>query len=172
MYICTVRKERGHNSCPFVIYVMAEIIESIYKLLEPLLDDTDIFIVNIKIKPTNNIKVFLDADGGFTIEKCSSINRRLYAMIEDEQVFPDGDYSLEVSSPGIDEPLLQKRQYLKNVGRKVAITDNMDIEKIGILKEVNEDSVIIEMKLLKQKEVTIVEIPFTNIKKTVVQIIF
>ncbi len=151
---------------------MAEIIEKIYNLLEPLLDGTDIFIVNIKIKPTNNIKVFLDADGGFTIEKCSSINRRLYAMIEDEQVFPDGDFSLEVSSPGVDEPLLQKRQYKKNVGRKVAITDNLDIEKIGILKEVNEENVVLEMKLPKQKEVTIVEIPFTNIKKTVVQIIF
>ena len=114
----------------------------------------------------------MDADGGFTIEKCSSINRRLYAMIEDEQVFPDGDFSLEVSSPGVDEPLLQKRQYKKNVGRKVAITDNLDIEKIGILKEVNEENVVLEMKLPKQKEVTIVEIPFTNIKKTVVQIIF
>jgi ribosome maturation factor RimP len=79
---------------------MAEIIEKVYELLEPLLDGTDMFIVNIKLKPTNNIKVYLDADSGFSIDKCSLINRRLYALLEETQMFPDGDFSLEVSSPG------------------------------------------------------------------------
>jgi ribosome maturation factor RimP len=152
---------------------MVEVIEKVYRLLEPLLDGTDIFVVNIKVKPVNNIKVFLDADSGFSIEKCSSVNRRLYAQIEAGQMFPDGNFSLEVSSPGVDEPLLQYRQYKKNIGRKVTVTDNEDTEKTGLLKEVTEDHLILEIKGKKAKDETIqAEIPFSNIKKTVVQVIF
>src|ERR1700759_5535101 len=117
---------------------MADIIEKVYSLLEPLLEGTDIFIVNIKVKPINNIKVYLDADSGFSIDKCTSVNRKLYALIEEGGMFPAGDFSLEVSSPGVDEPLHQMRQYKKNIGRKVAVTDNEDKEKIGLLKAVTD----------------------------------
>jgi ribosome maturation factor RimP len=79
-------------------------IETITKLIGPLLVD-DIFLVSIKIKPTNNYKIYLDADGGLGIEKCIKINRALYKIMEEMAIHPDGDFSLEVSSPGIDEPL-------------------------------------------------------------------
>ena len=152
---------------------MPEITEKIYTLLEPLLDGTDIFIVNIKVKPVNNIKVYLDADSGFSIDKCTMVNRKLYALIEAEQMFPDGDFSLEVSSPGVDEPLVQARQYKKNIGRKVTVTDAEGVEKTGLMKDVTEDHILLEIKGAKQKDATIIaEIPFTNIKKTVVQVIF
>ncbi len=152
---------------------MAEITEKVQSMLAPLLEGTDIFIVNIKVKPINNIKVYLDAESGFSIEKCSSVNRRLYAQIEATQMFPDGDFSLEVSSPGVDEPLTQLRQYKKNVGRKVAVTDNEGIEKTGILKEVTDEHITLEIKPARQKDSLIItQIPFSNIKKTVVQIIF
>lgn len=152
---------------------MAEIIEKVYTLLEPLLDGTDIFIVNIKVKPTNNLKVYLDADSGFSITKSSSVNRKLYAAIEAAGIFPDGDFSLEVSSPGVDEPLTQMRQYKKNIGRKVTVTDKEDKEVTGMLKEVGEDHLLLEVKSKKPKDpVKNIEIPFSNIKKTIVQIIF
>ena len=57
---------------------MAETTEQqVYTFLQPLLEGTDIFIVNIKVKPVNNIKVYLDADSGFSIEKCTQVNRKL-----------------------------------------------------------------------------------------------
>ncbi len=147
--------------------------EKVYSLLEPLLEGTDIFIVNIKVKPINNIKVYLDADSGFSIQKSSSINRKLYAAIEAEQLFPEGDFSLEVSSPGVDEPLMQQRQYKKNMGRKVTVTDSEDKEITGLLKDVTDEHIVLEVKGKKPKDpVTVSEIPFSNIKKTVVQIIF
>ena len=152
---------------------MAEIIEKIYTLLEPLLEGSDIFIVSIKVKPVNNLKVFLDADGGFSIDKCTSVNRRLYAQIEAVNLFPDGDFSLEVSSPGVDEPLQQMRQYRKNIGRKVTVTDDEGVDKTGILKDVTDEEITLEIKPAKQKESLIItQIPFSKIKKTVVQIIF
>lgn len=140
--------------------------------MEPLLEGTDIFIVGIKIKPINNIKVFLDADSGFSIDKSATINRKLYAGIEEAGMFPDGDFSLEVSSPGIDEPLSQRRQYVKNVGRKVTVTHVDDSEVTGLLKEVGEEEITVEVKAAKQKPAELKQIPFSNIKKTIVQIIF
>ena len=156
-----------------MFFNMENVIEKVHTLLEPLLDNTDMFIINIKVKPINNIKVYLDADSGFSIEKCALVNRKLYAGIEAEQMFPNGDFSLEVSSPGIDEPLVQARQYKKNVGRKVTVTDNEGVERTGMMKEVTDEHITLEMKGPKQKDAMIIaEIPFVNIKKTVVQISF
>jgi ribosome maturation factor RimP len=64
------------------------------------------------------------------------------------------------------------RQYKKNLGRKVTVTDNEGVEKTGLLKEVTDEHVVLEIKQPKNKGVVVTEIPFANIKKTVVQIIF
>jgi len=151
---------------------MAEILDEIKGLLQPLLEETDMFIVNMKIKPINNIKIYLDSDTGFSVEKSIKVNRKLYALIEESQLFPDGDFSLEVSSPGVDEPLHEWRQYKKNIGRKVLVTLTDASDKLGVLKDVNEEKLVLEMTVPKKKETTIVEIPFSDIKTTVVQISF
>lgn len=157
---------------PLLFTYMTDVLEKVKELLEPLLDGTDVFLVDIKLKPINNIKIYLDADGGLSIDKSASVNKKLYALIEAANWFPDGDYSLEVSSPGIDEPLLQMRQYKKNIGRKVAVTTIEEKEVMGILKTVDEEKIVLEQKLPKKTEVINIEIPFSQIKKTVVQIIF
>ncbi len=143
-------------------------------MTEPLLEGTDIFIVNIKIKPTNNVKLYLDADEGLSISKSAGVNRKLRVLIEESGMFPDGDFSLEVSSPGVDEPLLQPRQYNKNIGREVLVTmqDETAPEVLGTLKEADEEKLVLEVTQGKKKEISLVEIPLASIKKTVVQIKF
>lgn len=157
---------------PCYFSYMADTIEKIQALLEPLLEGTDMFIISISIKPTNNIKVFLDADSGLTVEKSAGVNKKLYHLIEAEEMYPDGDFSLEVSSAGVDEPLTQYRQYAKNLGRTVLVTPLEGAEQLGILKEVNEERLVLEVTPPKKKETIAVTIPFSEIKKTVVQIIF
>ncbi len=130
------------------------------------------FIVNIKIKPTNNIKLFLDADSGLSVSKSADVNRKLYKLIEAEGWFPEGDFSLEVSSPGVDEPLTGERQYKKNVGRTVLVTPGEGKDILGVLKEVKENEIVLEVKVPKKKETVMVDIPLSDIKKIVVQIIF
>ena len=71
------------------------------------------FLVEVRIKPTNNVKVFVDADEGISLAVLIDYNRKLYKLIEESALFPDGDFSLEVSSPGLDEPLKINRQYKK-----------------------------------------------------------
>jgi len=140
-------------------------------MLEPLLEGSDMFIVSLKVKPANNIKVYLDADSGLSIGKCATVNRKLYGLIEEEGLYPDGDFSLEISSPGIDEPLTGIRQYKKNIGRTLLVTPVEGPEQLGILKSVEEDHLILEVKVPK-KEPVLVEIPFSGIKTAVVQIVF
>lgn len=130
------------------------------------------FIVRIKNKPTNNIKLYVDAETGLSIGKSADLNRKLYKIIEAEGLFPDGDFSLEVSSPGVDEPLVDVRQYKKNIGRKVLVTQADDTETLGVLKEATEEELVLEVKQPKKKEVKTVNIPLEEIKKTVVQISF
>ena len=148
-------------------------IQSVEKLILPLLQD-DIFLVSIKIKPINNIKIYLDADNGLGIEKCIKINRALYRIMEEMGMYPDGDFSLEVSSPGVDEPLKMLRQYKKNAGREVEVTLNDDIKKEGKLIEVNEDTIKIAYTEGKNKKAVNheVEIPFVDIKQTRVKVKF
>jgi ribosome maturation factor RimP len=148
-------------------------IQAVEKLIEPLLFD-DIFLVSVKIKPTNNFKIYLDADGGLGIEKCIKINRALYKIMEEMGMYPDGDFSLEVSSPGIDEPLKLLRQYKKNMGRSVEVTTNDEEKKEGILKEVTDDAITIEQTAGKGKKIIVINtgINFTDIKQTRVLIKF
>ena len=134
----------------------------------------DVFLVEAKIAPGNNIKVFLDADNGITIEKCIKVNRALYKQIEESDMFPNGDFSLEVSSPGIEEPLKLHRQYKKNIGRTVEVTMDDGTKKEGKLSEVNDDEIIIEEKTGQGKKIVIktTNILFNQVKHTKVQVTF
>ena len=147
--------------------------QAVEKLIGPLLFD-DIFLVSIKIKPTNNFKIYLDADSGLGIDKCIKINRALYKIMEEMGMYPDGDFSLEVSSPGLDEPLKLLRQYKKNIGRDVEITMNDEAKKEGKLTAVTEQSITIEYAEGKGKKAVVKteEIPFDAVKQTKIQIKF
>jgi ribosome maturation factor RimP len=105
-----------------------------------------VFPVEIKISSANDIKVFLDADDGITIEKCTIVNKALYKYIEEADFFPGGNFSLEVSSPGLDEPLKLRRQYKKNTGRKVEVLLNDGNKIEGTLLATEDDAIIIEEK--------------------------
>jgi ribosome maturation factor RimP len=132
------------------------------------------FLVEVRIKPTNNIKVFIDADEGIMLSTLIDYNRKLYKELEESSLFPDGNFSLEVSSPGLDEPLKKQRQYKKNVGRFVHITRNDSAVVEGKLLEANEDGVIVETETGKgkKKEIKQETLLFTDIKTTKIQVKF
>lgn len=160
-------------------------IQAIEKLVSGIIaEDPAVFLVDIRIKPTNNVKIFLDGDDGITIEKCISINRALYKQVEGSGLFPNDDFSLEVSSPGLDEPLKLPRQYRKNIGRLVEVNllDGTKLE--GKLAEVKEDAITVEeikskapisqkhRPTAKQVELVMRELPLNTVKSTKIQITF
>ena len=115
----------------------------------------------------------MDADQGAAIDQLSRINRALYKWIE-ENLFPNGDFSIEVSSPGLDEPLKLDRQYLKNIGRMMEIVLKNGLKKEGKLISVSENDVIIEEEIGKGKKKEVVQhiILKEEIKTTKVQVKF
>ena len=141
---------------------------------ELLQNDPDCFLVDLWIKPTNNIRVALDADAGLPIEKCVSLNRKLYKLIEEAAMYPEGDFSLEVSSPGVEEPLKLHRQYSKNIGRTVEVTLNDGTKKEGKLTGVNDDDFVIEEKSGQGKKTVsqTTNILFNQVRHTKVLITF
>lgn len=141
---------------------------------EVLKDAPEHFLVSLLIKPTNNIKLLIDGDTGITIEQCVRFNRRLVPMIDEAGIFPPGEYSLEVSSPGVDEPLKLHRQYVKNVGRTVQALLTNQTTLTGVLKEVTEATITLEYTEGKGKKAVVhqTNIPFTELHSVTVQIIF
>jgi ribosome maturation factor RimP len=133
-----------------------------------------VFLVDIRIKPVNNIKIYLDGDQGLSIERLVQYNRRLYKQLEEENLYPNGDFSLELSSPGLEEPLKLRRQYNKNVGRYLDVVDNEGNKHEGKLLAVNDEEIQLEQTSGKGKKLvtTISNIPLTNIKTATVQIKF
>lgn len=132
------------------------------------------FLVDIKIKPTNNVKVFIDGDEGIAIEKCAAMNRRIYKIIEENGIFPGNNFSLEVSSPGLDEPLKLLRQYKKNVGRKVEVVLKNGQKKEGKLIEATDSGIALEETrgTPKKPETEVHHFTFEEIKATKIQILF
>ncbi|MBS1615385.1 MAG: ribosome maturation factor [Bacteroidetes bacterium] len=146
--------------------------EKIEALIQPLLEGSDMFLIEVSVKPTNNLKVFIDADSGLDIRKSADINRKLYKLIEAEAWFPDGDFSLEVSSPGVDTPLHSLRQFRKNIGRTLEITP-LDGEAFsGVLQEVDESFLKLSIKGTRKTAPTECLIPLADVKTAIVQIIF
>jgi ribosome maturation factor RimP len=80
---------------------------------------------------------------------------------------------LEVSTPGVDQPLKLKRQYYKNVGRRLKVKVHENITE-GKLKEVSEDQIVLvqETGTGKKRELKEIAIPFSEIDKAFVQVSF
>jgi ribosome maturation factor RimP len=150
-------------------------IQALEKMIGAIIDTTPgIFLVEMKLLPGNNIKVFVDGDNGIAIDKLVQYNRGFYKQIEESGFFPNDDFSLEVSSPGLDEPLKLHRQYLKNMGRDVEVVMKDGIKHEGKMVSVLENEIIIEEEAGKGKKKQVIShtLPYLEIKSTRIQIKF
>lgn len=148
-------------------------ISDIISQVEKLLEDPSLFLVEASLNGHGNqqkLKVLIDGDKGVTIDQCATISRKLGHWLEENDVI-NGAYQLEVSSPGLDLPLKQMRQYRKNAGRKVKVIQNEGKELKGTLEEVSEQSITLKIEK-KKKETELVTIPFENIQQTKVLVTF
>lgn len=147
--------------------------EKIKDLAEKSLGSPAHFLVDVvvsKHKPMK-ITVIVDGDQGITIDDCAAVSR---ALNDSTETLIDEQYSLEVSTPGLDHPLKMKRQYVKNKGRGLkAVLKNKSIVT-GVLKEVVEEKIVVETESGKGKKVELktVEIPFSEIEKAFVTVSF
>lgn len=152
-----------------------EQIQALEQKVEALIsEEPGVFLVEVRIKPTNNVKVFIDADSGVSIDKLVQYNRKLYRDLEETGFFAGGDFSLEISSPGLDEPLKLFRQYVKNIGRDVEVIRKDGVKTEGKLVSVNEQEMTVEEEKGKNKKKEVIThiISLDNVKTTKIQIKF
>ncbi|GAB3174187.1 ribosome maturation factor RimP [Telluribacter humicola] len=155
--------------------------EQIEHFLEPYLREGDYFIVDILLKPSRGsqkISILLDSDEGITIQECAKISRKLGAELEEKNIIEEA-YTLEVSSPGLDQPLKLVRQYRKNIERDLKVTLQSGEILTGNLVEVKEDSIVLQLPAPKKKSKIPVdeaslrpEIKLSDIAKAIVQVSF
>jgi ribosome maturation factor RimP len=147
----------------------------IRKMTEPQLKN-DQFIVDIVASSRpgpKKISVILDGDTGISIDDCAEVSRQLSKHL-DESSLIDDNYILEVSTPGLDQPLKLRRQYKRNIGRKLRVqkVDQTLVE--GKLSVVDEEliTLIEEIGNGKKTEVRETNVPFSAIDKAFVLVSF
>ena len=143
---------------------------------EAITDNLELFLIDFKIFPDNKIYVEVDGDNGVTLKECIRISRGIEHNLDRE----NEDFSLEVTTPDVSNPLKVKRQYNKNLNRILILKmkDGSAIE--GTLKRVEADEIDLEWKAREPKpigkgKVTVVKratVPFEDILEAKVKIIF
>ncbi|TBO45172.1 ribosome assembly cofactor RimP [Pedobacter kyonggii] len=141
---------------------------------EKIADRPELFLVEVKMLPNNKLIIHVDGDEGISIQDCVAISRHVGFHLEEENAIEQA-YNLEVSSPGVGEPLKLIRQYNKNIGRTVSIKLKEGLKKEGKLLSVTENNLLIEesVKEKGKKAVAIqTAVPFNDILETSVLISF
>ena len=103
---------------------------------------TDIFLVEVLVKPGNAITVHVDRPDGISIDECVKISRYLNESLDRDVE----DYSLEVSSPGLGGAFRVKQQYEKNLGRDIEILYTDGIKVKGKLQKVSDEGVVLNVQ--------------------------
>jgi ribosome maturation factor RimP len=154
-----------------------DVVEKIKDLAQSHLKDPGHFVVDVimsKHKPYK-VTVILDGDHGITIDDCSLLSRALSEDLDNIDLIKD-NYTLEVGTPGLDQPLKLKRQFAKNVGRHLKVHQKNKAIVQGLLQESDEEKIVLEIELnskgSKKKEFTQTEIPFSEIEKAIVMVSF
>jgi ribosome maturation factor RimP len=140
------------------------VIDRLQELIAPLAQQLGFDLIDITVQRgrfKSVIRILADKpQGGITVDECALMSRNVGMLLDEHQVLP-GSFVLEVSSPGIDRPLLTEKDYRRIVGRTVRLfveTAAAPAEIRGTLVDVTEHSVVIRVG--EQKE----EFPFEKIK--------
>jgi ribosome maturation factor RimP len=114
----------------------------------------------------------MDGDNGVAIDDCANLSREIGKAL-DENGWIEDNYTLEVSTAGVDHPLKSVRQYKKNKGRRVKVKLK-DRTLEGQLTEVTDERIVLSQETGsgKKKEIKTMEIPFSDIEKTLVMVSF
>ena len=139
------------------------LVTQIYEMVKPIADELNYEIYHIEYVKENGeyyLRIYIEKEGGITLSDCEALSRRVSEIMDEKDPIPEA-YFLEVSSPGLNRTIFTEAHYKRFVGREVMVrfTKAIDGKKNakGILKEVNEDNIIVEVD-------TLISIPKDKIK--------
>lgn len=126
------------------------LVNEIYEMVKPIADELNYDIYHVEYVKENGelyLRIYIEKDGGITLSDCEALSIRVSDLMDEKDPIKD-PYFLEVSSPGLNRTLFTEEHYKRFIGREVMVkfTKSVDGKKNikGILKEVNEDSIVVE----------------------------
>ncbi|WP_445956120.1 ribosome assembly cofactor RimP [Yeosuana sp.] len=115
-------------------------------LEKALLERTDLFLIDMSISEDNQIKIVIDGDTGVSVEDCMFVSRAIEHNLDREEV----DFALEVASAGATTPLINKRQFIKNIGRNLQVKTSLNTIEAALVGA-NEEGISLEWKVREPK---------------------
>jgi ribosome maturation factor RimP len=124
----------------------------LYELIEPVVRGLGYELVGIEYNPGRGrglLRVYIDQEEGITVDDCERVSHQLSGLLDVEDPIP-GNYTLEVSSPGLDRPLFTKEHFERFRDNRAKIRMEHPIEGrsqfTGLLKGVQGDFVLLEVE--------------------------
>ncbi len=146
------------------------VVESIETLVTPILQENRLELVDVEYQKEGKnwfLRIFIDKEGGVTVDDCTQVSRRIEDLIEVEEIVPSS-YTLEVSSPGLDRPLKKEKDFLRFQGKRARVTTFTPICQQknfkGTIRDFREDVLFLET------ERQLVEIPKRQIAQARLEI--
>jgi len=123
--------------------------DKVRTLLNEALDqDKSLFLIDFSMGADNGIKGVLDGDEGVSVQDCMKVSRAIEHNLDREEE----DFSLTVTSAGAASPMVNPRQYKKNVGRKVKVQTSEDVYEANLI-DANENGIVLEWKAREPKPI-------------------
>ncbi|MFF8608071.1 ribosome maturation factor RimP [Streptomyces sp. NPDC015346] len=147
-------------------------------LLEPLVHAKDLDLEEIEVSRAGRrglLRVIVDSDEGVELDACAELSRAISEKLDETDAMGEGEYVLEVSSPGADRPLSQHRHYVRATGRlvKLQLTEAAGgDEVIARILTVDDDGLDLEVPGVKGRKPTARRVAFADIAKARVEIEF
>jgi ribosome maturation factor RimP len=125
--------------------------EGLTKLLEPVVEQLGFELADIEVRLGGQdglLRLYIDKDGGIDVEDCQSVSRQVSAILDVEDPLP-GNYTLEVSSPGLDRTLTKPAHFQRFMGEDIRVKLRFPLEGRrnfrGALKSANEENIEVEV---------------------------
>jgi len=120
-------------------------------LIEPVVSSMGYELVGVEFLSQGRhsiLRIYIDKEGGINVDDCSEVSGQVSAMLDVEDPIK-GEYSLEVSSPGLDRPLFTLAHYEKFKGQKCNMRMKMPVDGqrkfTGTIQSTTEDAVVLEI---------------------------
>ncbi|WP_406863450.1 ribosome maturation factor RimP [Streptomyces sp. HUAS MG47] len=145
------------------------------ELVEPLVLAQDLQLEDIELSRAGRrgmLRIIVDSDEGVDLDACADLSRAISLKLDESDVMGEGEYNLEVTSPGADRPLTHHRHYVRATGRLVKLQLHEGGELVARILTVDDDGMDMEVPGVKGRKPTARRIEFADIAKARVEIEF
>ncbi len=130
---------------------LLDLIQNITDLATKIVEAGGLDLVDVEIFRAGKrrvLRIYVGKKGGVSVEDCARVSRDLGVLLDANNVMEDENYTLEVSSPGLDRPFKTLKDYRRNVGNFVRVSTSEPVEgkrmMVGKLEDVNEASITVD----------------------------